>query len=88
MERPFFLTWGGLWFFVFLVAGHVAGYTIVRFTRRRRWNDFVAVLGGCFGLSLAGLSDLVFHVWYVHAAGFGVLMGTVMFLASTLGKEG
>lgn len=87
MDRPFFLTWDGLAFFCFLVGGHAAGYGIVLFARRRGWNDFQAVAAGCIGLVVGGLADLVFHRWYIHAAGFGVLMGTVMFLASTLGKE-
>ena len=87
MERPFFLTWGGLFFFVCLVAGHVAGYFLVRFTRRRRLNDFVAIGLSCVGLALAGVSDIFLDVWFVHAAGFGILMGTVAFLASSLGRE-
>jgi hypothetical protein len=87
MDRPFFLSWGGLWFFLFLVGGHVAGYFLVRSTRRRRLNDFVAIGLACLGLALCGVSDIFLDVWYVHAAGFGLLMGTIMFLASTLGKE-
>jgi len=86
LDRLFFLTWEGLLFFVFLLAGHVLGYPIVRLTRGRRWNDFVAIMVSCLGLAAGGLADVFLDVWYIHPLGFGVLMGTVMFLASDLGR--
>lgn len=87
MDRLFFLTWEGLLFFAFLLAGHALGYPIVRGTRSRGWNDFAAIMLSCLGLALGGLADVFLDVWYIHPLGFGVLMGTVMFLASDLGRS-
>ncbi len=84
---PFFLSLDGLYFALCLAGGHGLGYFIVRFSRDRGFNDFVAIMLGCAGLTAAGLADVVFNVNYVHAAGFGVLMGTIVFLAADSRKD-
>jgi len=86
-DLPFWLTLDGLLYAVFLVLGHVVGYYVVVLCRGRGYHDFVAVSLGCLGLCLFGVADVVFGVSYVHAAGFGVLMATLVTLASNLGKS-
>jgi hypothetical protein len=86
LERPFFLTLGGLWFAVLLVLGHVLAAGIVVRVRRRAWNDFAAVMimGAC--VVVAGVAGILLDMWYFHSWGFGVFMGTVFCLASDLGR--
>jgi hypothetical protein len=70
-----------------LILGHVAGYYLVRFTRARKLNDFVALGTSCLALFALGVADVFLRRWYIHPAGFGILMGTIMFLAEKRKKE-
>ena len=74
-------------YIVFLILGHAGGYVLVRFTRARRLNDFVALGSSCAALFVFGVADAFLQQWYIHAAGFGIVMGTVIFLSSSLGKD-
>jgi hypothetical protein len=70
-----------------LILGHVGGYYLVRFTRSRKLNDFVALGTSCAALFVLGVADVILRQWYIHPAGFGVLMGTLMFLGGTTEEE-
>lgn len=69
-------------FLVSLILGHVGGYYLVRYSRARGLNDFVPLGLSCFFLFLFGIADVILRQWYIHPAGFGILMGTIMFLAA------
>jgi uncharacterized protein YneF (UPF0154 family) len=74
-------------FVLSLILGHVGGYLLVRFTRSRGLNDFVALGTSCAALFFLGIADVILRRWYIHPAGFGVLMGTIMFLAEKQKKK-
>lgn len=87
LERPFFLSWDGLWFGLLLALGHVLAAGIVLLVRRRGWNDFAAIMimSGC--VVIAGVAGIFLNLWYFHSWGFGVFMGTIFALASNLGRK-
>jgi hypothetical protein len=74
-------------FILSLILGHVGGFYLVRYTRSRRLNDFVALGLSCVALFVLGIADVILRQWYIHPAGFGILMGTIMFLAEKREKE-
>lgn len=68
-------------FILSLVLGHVGGFYLVKWSRSRGMNDFVPLGLSCVGLFVFGIADVILRQWFIHPAGFGILMGTIMFLA-------
>ena len=84
----FFLSREGLLFGLLLALGHLAGYALVRFTRRVGWHDFSAVGMMSALVALVVVSGVLFDLWYIHSFAFGALMGTTIFLATGVGRAG